>query len=120
MVSDREEAKRKEAEAAAARGRAEEARKQAGLLKEENRRLEHETERIKEDAARVGDGLLADAVQKGWQAVREPDGRELEAFGAAGQAYDASLYKSVYEAMDSLERAYLGEAKDHGMEERGG
>lgn len=120
MVSDREEVKRKEAEAAAARGRAEEARKRVGLLKEENGRLERETARIKEEASRVGDGLLADAMQKGWQAVREPDGRELEVFGAAGQAYDASRYQSVYEAMDSLERAYLGEVKDHGMEERGG
>ena len=120
MVSDREEVKRKEAEAAAARGRAEETRKRVGLLKEENGRLERETARIKEEASRVGDGLLADAMQKGWQAVREPDGRELEAFGAAGQAYDASRYQSVYEAMDSLERAYLGEVKDHGMEERGG
>lgn len=119
MLSDREEARRKEAEVAAAKGRTRETRKHAVLIQEENGRLEREIGKVKGEIARAGDGFLADVVQKGWQAVREPEGREMEAFGASGQAYDASKYQSVYEAMDSLEEAYLGKSKDHGADERG-
>lgn len=120
MVSDKEAAKRKEAEAAAARERAGEARMRAGSIREENGRLEYEIGKVKGEIAKAGGSLLTDAVQKGWQAVREPDKRELGVFGAAGQAYDASRYQSVYEAMDSLEKTYLDEAREYGSDERGG
>ena len=115
MVSDREEAKRKDAESAEAKEYAGEIRKRAGLIQEENMHLEQEIERIKGEIAKIGDSLLTDVLQRGWQAVREP-----EFFGDAGKAYYASRYQSVYEAMDSLERACLDEVRDHGGDERGG
>lgn len=120
MLSDREEAKRKETEAAACRERAGEARKQADRIRDENGRLEREIGKIKGEIGKIGDGLLTDVLQQGCQAVREPDGREMEAFGAAGQAYDTSRYQSVYEAMDSLEKACLDAVRDQGRGERGG
>ena len=120
MVSDKEAAKRKEAEAEAARERAGAARKRADLIREENGRLEREINKVKGEVAKAGGSLLTDVMQQGWQAVREPDERELGAFGAAGQAYDTSRYQSVYEAMDRLEQTYLDDARGLGRDERGG
>lgn len=121
MVLDRDETGRKEVETEAARARAGEARALAEAIKEENGGLEKEIGKLKEEIARAGGGLLADVIREGRQAVLGPEGLEIEAFGAAGQAYDASRYRSVYEAMDSLEEAYLGREKGYAEdEERGG
>ena len=85
------------------------------MLREANGELEREISRLKEEIAKAGDGLLADVMQKGMQAVRKS-----EMIGAAGQAYDASRYGSVCEAMDSLEASCMAggwEREDGGREE---
>ena len=115
MASDRDEEKRKREETAAARARAGKAQEQARMLREANGELEREISRLKEEIAKAGDGLLADVMQKGMQAVRKS-----EMIGAAGQAYDASRYGSVCEAMDSLEASCMAggwEREDGGREE---
>ncbi len=120
MVLDKSEAERKDEEASAAKVRTEKARGQAGLLREGNGELEREIGRLKEEITKAGEGLLPDVVREGMQAIREPGKQELEILGAEGQAYDASRYTSVYEAMDSLEEAYLNRGQEHEQDERGG
>lgn len=118
MGLDKEETARKEREAAEARLRAEEMKAHADRAQEGNLGLQAEIGRLKGQIAEGGPSLLADVMREGMQAVREPDERELGVLGEAGQAYDISRYASVYEAMDSLEDAYLGRERRHEEEER--
>lgn len=118
MGLDKEEAERKEQEASEARLRAEEVKVRAAQIQEGNWGLQAEIGRLKRQIGEGGPGFLADVLREGMQVVREPDGRELEVLGGAGQAYDVLRYASVYEAMDSLEDTYFGRMQGHEQEER--
>lgn len=118
MASDKETAARKDREAAAALERAGKAGAEAEAMREEVRKLEAESSRLREQISSAG--ILADVVREGMQAVQEPWELELATIGEAGQAYDNSQYASVYEAMDSLEDAYLGRVGVKEQDERGG
>ena len=117
MALDKEDEVRKDREAAAALERADRINAEAEAMRESNARFEAEIMKLREKISSAG--ILADVVREGMKAIREPGGLELEAMGAAGQAYDASKYASVYEAMDWLVGAYLERAWEHGQEKDG-
>lgn len=117
MVLDKEDEARKGREASAALERADRVRNETEAMRESNGRLEAEIKKLRDKACSIR--ILADVVREGLQAIQEPGKRELEAIGAAGQAYDASQYASVYEAMDSLEDTYLGRVREQEKDERG-